>query len=100
MKTAVVDLDGVLAEERPAFEHALAAPLPGAAEGLRTLKRLGFHIVIHTARGWGEYAVTKHWLQAHSMEHDLLLCGKPIADIVIDDRAIRFRGWEGLTDAV
>lgn len=96
MKTAVVDLDGVLAEERPTFERCLAAPMPGAAEGLRRLSRAGYMIVIHTARGWGEYQMTEDWLIRHAMPFDVLICGKPQASIVIDDRAVAFRSWEDI----
>lgn len=99
MKTAVIDMDGVICEERPAFERTLARPLPGAAAGVMRLRHAGYQIVIHTARGWGEYAATKDWLRRHDIYHDLLICGKPIADMVIDDRAIRFRSWEGVADA-
>lgn len=100
MKTAVVDMDGVICEEKPTFERMLARPIPGAAAGIMRLRHAGYQIVIHTARGWGEYAATKEWLRRNDIYHDLLLCGKPIADVVIDDRAIRFKGWEGVADAI
>lgn len=87
-------MDGTLCEERPTFERSLAKPLPGAVEGVERLKKLGYFVVVYTARGWGEYAMTRQWLEEAGIWFDALLCGKPIGDIWIDDRAIRFEGWE------
>ncbi|NLG44242.1 MAG: hypothetical protein GX547_13420, partial [Phycisphaerae bacterium] len=42
---------------------------------------------------WPEYRVTKKWLDDHGFAYDALEMGKPIADVWIDDRAIRFSDW-------
>jgi ribonucleotide monophosphatase NagD (HAD superfamily) len=92
-KTIMVDLDGVLCTEEKFFERPLAQPLDGAREGLRQLRAAGHTVVVYTARGWGEYKVTKKWLDDHGFEYDGLHMGKPIADVWIDDRAVRFTNW-------
>lgn len=89
----IIDLDGTICEERPTFERGLAKPKMLAVEALRRFKAWGHHITIYTARGWREYDMTKAWLDDHNIPYDNLICGKPVYDIWIDDRAIRFKGW-------
>jgi hypothetical protein len=45
-------------------------------------------IIIHTARGWGELAMTMRQLKEWGVKYHTLICGKPIADIIIDDRSV------------
>ena len=53
-------------------------------------------IMIYTARGWAEYRMTEYWLNTMGIKYDVLLCGKPIYDIWLDDRAICFEEWDNL----
>lgn len=89
MKTAVIDIDGVICEEGPTFERSLAAPVAGARQDIEHLADSGYRIILHTARSWSEYAVTEQWLHDHGIYYDALVMGKPVADIVVDDRAVR-----------
>lgn len=93
-KTIMVDLDGVLCTEESFHDRPLAEPIAGACEALRMLRAAGHTVVIYTARGWGEYRVTQHWLDEHGFEYDGLHMGKPVADVWIDDRAIQFTDWK------
>lgn len=93
-KTIMVDLDGVLCTEETFHDRPLAEPIAGACEALRKLRAAGHTVVIYTARGWGEYRVTQHWLDEHGFEYDGLHMGKPVADVWIDDRAIQFTDWK------
>jgi trehalose-6-phosphatase len=93
-QTIMVDLDGVLATEERTFDRPLAQPLPGAREALQQLRDAGHTIVVYTARGWAEYRYTKQWLDDNGFAYDGLHMGKPIADVWIDDRAIRHTGWD------
>ncbi len=92
-KTIMVDLDGVLCTEEVFLERPLAQPIDGARAALKKLRAAGHVVVIYTARGWGEKRVTERWLADHGFEYDGLHMGKPIADVWIDDRAIRFTNW-------
>jgi hypothetical protein len=92
--TVAVDMDGVICSEERTFERSLAQPLPGAVEGLKWLRAQGHTVVIYTARGWAEQRMTADWLAKNGIEHDLLVMGKPVSDVWIDDRAIRFRSWD------
>lgn len=93
-KTIAVDIDGTICQELRTFDRPLAKPLPGAVEALDYLKKNGNVIILWTGRGWEQYAVTKHWLDAHHFSYDQILMGKPVVDYIIDDRARQFCGWE------
>jgi uncharacterized HAD superfamily protein len=90
----MVDLDGVVSTEERVFDRPLAKPIDGAREALQKLKDAGHAIIIYTARGWAEYNVTKHWLDQAGMPYDAIHMGKPIANVWIDDRAIKFENWD------
>jgi hypothetical protein len=92
-KTIMVDLDGVICSEETFLERPLAEPITGAREALRELRAAGYVVVIYTARSWGEFRVAERWLADHGFEYDGLQMGKPVADLWIDDRAIRFTDW-------
>ena len=87
-KTAVVDMDGVICEEGPTFERSLAREIPGARARLEALRDAGYRIILHTARSWSELAVTEEWLYERGIFYDQLVMGKPVADILVDDRAV------------
>ena len=93
-------MDGVICTEEKTFSRSLAVPLPGAVESLLDFKRLGHTIVIFTARSWNEYEMTEDWLNKYAVPFDRLICGKPIGDLVIDDRAIAFTNWKEVKDKV
>ena len=86
MKIAI-DIDGTICPEKPAFEKILAEPFQEALIKINEMKDNGHQIIFFTARGWNEYNSTKYWLDKHGFKYDLLICGKPIYDIIIDDRS-------------
>lgn len=89
MKTAVIDIDGVICEERPTFERSLAEPIAGARYDIGRLADSGYRIILHTARSWSEYEMTEQWLADNGIYYDALVMGKPVADIVVDDRSVK-----------
>ena len=99
-KTILVDLDGVICTEERAFERPLAEPLEGALEAVRKLRAAGHTVIIYTARGWPEYRTTMRWLDDHGFVCDGLHMGKPVADLWIDDRAVRFKDWNDTLEQV
>ncbi len=92
-KTIMIDLDGVICTEERTFERPLAKPLDGAREAVERLRAAGHTVIVYTARTWSEYKVTKKWLDDHGFQFDGLHMGKPVADVWIDDRAVRFTNW-------
>jgi capsule biosynthesis phosphatase len=102
-----VDLDGTICETKgPNQTYAEVSPLPGAIESLKDFKSRGYYIIIHTARNMATYnnnlgAIIKNqagivtdWLKKYEIPYDELLFGKPNVDVVIDDKALRYRSWE------
>lgn len=87
-KIYVFDLDGTICEERKTFEKALAAPKQDIIDVVNDLHDNGHRIIIYTARGWGEYVITEHWLKTNNVKYHMLMCGKIIYDCWIDDKAL------------
>jgi len=100
-KTICIDFDGVIAE----LTHELdeyGPIIPGSREAILEFKNLGYKIIIHTARPTNnghkkrleEYlnkvGIYFDWINEnpdHSLDSP-----KPLADLYIDDRALRFNG--------
>jgi uncharacterized HAD superfamily protein len=95
-KRLVIDIDGTICEEGPTFSRCLARPIEGAVECINNLHDEGFHITLYTSRSWAEYDMTKAWLDKQGIKYDILLCGKPLYDFWIDDRALPFINWWGV----
>jgi hydroxymethylpyrimidine pyrophosphatase-like HAD family hydrolase len=87
-KTIVCDLDGVLCSEEKTFERAFAQPIKSEIEALNRLHDIGHVVLIHTARSWAEFLITSKQLKELGVRYHTLICGKPVADIVIDDRSV------------
>lgn len=92
--TAVVDLDGTLAEYNGwKGPDVFGSPIPGALDALRDLKRMGFRVIVFTTRG--DVAAVTQWLNyngfpfdgVNTTEHNPSGCShKPIANVYFDDR--------------
>ena len=86
LKWAVsVDLDGVLCEPGPIEQYGRARPIDKNIEKVNKLFALGFRIIIHTARSWGSYDITRTWLRNQKVEYTDLVMGKVLAEFYIDD---------------
>jgi uncharacterized HAD superfamily protein len=89
----LIDVDGTICTEERVSERSLAKPLPGAVEAVNQMVEQGHVVILWTGRGWDQYRITKVWLDENGFKYDQLLMGKPIANLIIDDRAKRFDGW-------
>lgn len=96
----LLDMDGVICTEEKTFERSLAKPLPGAKESIALLRQQGHKVVVYTARSWSELEMTKNWLESHQIVVDGIHMGKPIADKIVDDRAINFHGWPAALESL
>ncbi len=90
----LIDIDGTICPEGPPRDRPRAKPLPGAVQAVNRLTDEGHVVVLWTGRGWDEYVATKTWLDEHGFKYAQILMGKPIANLIIDDRARRFEGWD------
>jgi uncharacterized HAD superfamily protein len=97
LKRVVIDMDGTICTEKPTFEKSLAVINKHAREVINKLHDSGVHVIIYTARGWAEYEMTKQWLLTNDIRYEQLICGKPIYDVWIDDRALKFESWDSIS---
>jgi capsule biosynthesis phosphatase len=106
-----IDIDGVIGEIRdPGHTYAEVKVIPGAPEAIQKLRADGHYVILQTARHMQTCdsneglvlrrvgLVTLQWLEDHQIEYDEIYFGKPNADVYLDDRAVRFRGWDTIGD--
>ena len=102
-KTICIDFDGVIADYSQGFQgpDVFGEPLPGASEAIRRLHEKGNKVIIFTTRqdthSLRDYLVRNGiWydeINTNSDQPEGTNPGKPIADIYLDDRAVRFTSW-------
>lgn len=105
MARFAIDFDETLFENT---EDGGIEVIPGAAEAVRELKSLGHTIIIYSARPGlafreggskghrAELDFMEEILQGYGIPFDSIFEGeKPVVDVYIDDRALRFEGtWQ------
>jgi capsule biosynthesis phosphatase len=104
-----IDVDGVICHLRKPEQHySELEPIEGAVRSIQELKEEGHYIILHTARhmrtcnGDVGMVIAKQgktlldWLDRFQIPYDEIYFGKPIADVYIDDNALRFRNWRSM----
>jgi hypothetical protein len=96
-----VDIDGTIATKirmgKYPEDYMKKQPIKGSIEGLRRLRRLGYKIMLFTARKEEDRSWTEGWLMSNGFSglYDVLIMDKPWFTALIDDRAIGFTGdWD------
>lgn len=85
--TVAFDLDGTLAKWNGG--RAIGAAIPQMVELARDYLRMGYLVVIYTARPEEHRPLINGWLQENGL-YDIfhhVYTGKPRADLFVDDRA-------------
>lgn len=90
----MIDLDGTLCEEGVDIDQTTIKPFPGAVEAVNKMFDEGHVVVIWTGRSWTKYQMTEKWLKDNGFKFTQILMGKPIANLIIDDRSRHFNGWD------
>ena len=104
-----VDFDGVIAEFSDDI-RSFGSIIPGAVNALEEFRRLGYRIIIHTARPADNSLMRKfsNYLTTAGVPFDEINTNsecdwrsiKPLADLYIDDRALRFEGdWSACLES-
>jgi len=91
LKWAAVDLDGTLAQgiwtpEDPTSD--IGPPIERNVNKVMDLIAKGWKIHIHTARPWHDYERIEVWSEFWSVPYHYIHCGKLLAGIYVDDRAV------------
>lgn len=90
----IVDLDGTICTEEEYHNRILAQPLKKAVSSINKLYNEGHTIIIYSSRSWQQYDMTLEWLKNYGLKYHQLYLGKPIGEVWLDDRAIRFNKWD------
>lgn len=91
LKWAALDLDGTLAQgiwtpEDPTRQ--IGPPIRANVVKLNHLVADGWKIAIHTSRPWADYETIEWWLEFHRIIWHVIVCGKLLAGVYVDDRAV------------
>ena len=107
VKTVCLDFDGVLAQYS-VWNGLIGASIPEGAKLARMLKREGFKVVVQSCRTNRDldkqrlnYDSIILWLRDHDIPFDeLVVSGKALADVYVDDRGVNFPSNEGPAEMV
>lgn len=101
---AAVDFDGTVCYSTWRVDNPTAPPGEPIWENIRKLNQLidaGYKIVIHTSRAWADYVVIEHWFNHYGIHFDKIICGKLLAKVYVDDRAVNaFDEWLSREDQI
>ena len=84
-------MDGVICEI-DSSHYINRSPIIETINLMKELKRAGHIVIIHTGRHIDKLIETKKWLKEYKVEYDHIQFGKPVADVYIDDKGMRFEG--------
>ena len=96
---AVLDLDGVICkaefyQNNP--DYSKRRKEEGIEEVISYLREKNMEVIIYTSRWEEDREVTEEWLKKNGIDYDKLICGKPLADVYVDDKAVRFNNSKNL----
>lgn len=91
---ALVDLDGTIFS----YDHwrgsgTFGSLIPEAKASLETIHAAGVEIIIYTSRHWTERNAIARELVKNKVPFNQIICGKPIGDVYIDDKAVNGTDW-------
>ena len=90
-KTFCFDIDRTLCEAVNCVdEYAIVAPKKDMIDFVNQLFNEGNIVLLYTGRHSQQLLVTQAWLKKHNVNHHHLFFGKPVADVYIDDLAVRY----------
>jgi hypothetical protein len=95
-KVIAIDFDGVIHDkDHPVKGKRMGPPMVGAGESVRLLRKRGYKIIVHTCMAVtpGGKQTVADWLDYYDIPCKEVTATKPIADLYIDDKALRFEDW-------
>ena len=88
-----LDFDGVIHDDKhPVAGKRMGEPMPGAAQAIEELQDQGHQVIIHTVRGNSPKHI-EDWLEFYGFDIDTITATKPVADVYLDDKGMRFTSW-------
>lgn len=68
----------------------MGRPVEGALEAVEVLQQAGYEVVVLTAHT--QHQFIRDWLRYYEFPNLWVTNVKPVADLYVDDRAVRFTG--------
>ena len=94
-----VDWDKTIFETSGYPDFIPTTIIKGAKEGLEEIVRLGYKVVVFTARPWSDLYLLKHLIKEYNLPVDQIICGKPLFLVLIDDKNLEFKNnWVEVID--
>lgn len=87
-KTYCFDFDGVICVI-DSDDYGKRSPNHETIGIMHAIKDRGDCVIIHTGRHILHRAISQEWLAKYKVPHDLIQFGKPVAEVYIDDKALR-----------
>lgn len=98
MSKIALDFDGVICKREGIIErtHNFTKDFPtdGCKEAIEWLLSMGWEVVIFTSRKHYEWGKIKTWLKKYDIPQLSITNIKENFQVILDDRAIRFIGWQ------
>lgn len=91
LKWYAIDFDQTIATGTWSVDTPNAVPGPPIVENVAKLNDVvarGHKVAIHTSRGWNDYELIESWLKHYGVHFDKIVCGKLLAAVYVDDRAV------------
>lgn len=95
-----LDFDGVIHDTSTVPKgRKMGRPVKGAGQAVYDLQKAGHTVVIHTSRVQQESQLghVYDWLAYFGFYQIEVCLAKPPADVYVDDKGLRFTGWENRT---
>lgn len=90
LRIVLVDLDDTLAYgtwHPKQTKSVIGEPIWDNIDKLMVLAVEGYTIRIWTARPWAEESMIRAWCNLHEIPVAEIICGKPLCNVMIDDKA-------------
>ena len=101
LKWVCVDFDNCICNNSGYPEYVPTTVIGNCKEVLKQITNRGFKVVIYTARPYSDYQMIENFLDDNELEYRRIICGKPLARYIIDDRNIEFSGnWDNVFDKI
>lgn len=92
LKWVLIDFDNTICDNSGMPDFNPTTVIQGGKEAVDKIIEMGLTPVIFTARPWSEFNIVKNWLKDNDIQIKTIICGKPLARCLIDDRNIEFNG--------
>lgn len=91
MSVICIDFDRTIHDmDHPVPGHKMGEPIPQALAAVDALVTIGHRVIVLTSQV--NHGYIRKWLQFYGFPPLEVTNVKPVADVYIDDRAVRFEG--------